>query len=243
MTVIALKKDLNDEARRRSTLALRMQDNDADHAQEIDDCECQSWQVAGHAGRPGIMGKSGRMWLLRPALSRPSLPKREGGQILLICIDHEDGKELGGFLVAAIVADAVTVARYFGEISAGLVFPDRTVIDLAEDRSFRHRGMDEGIFRMRVRVRIITRPLFDENAFEALARHIRQWMLINKGDLGCRTARCIVRAGATSGEHCDHHRGKRLSDHDVLPFKTGHLCGGVANHWRGYEYKGVYEPQ
>src|SRR5215813_66027 len=109
-----------------------------------------------------------------------SLRERER-QLRLARVHHEHGEELGRLRLAGIGADAVTVARHFGEALSGLVGLHWSVVDLAADRSLEHGRVDESGPGMRVTGREAARAVFDEHALDALAGNVRQLVLVDEG--------------------------------------------------------------
>jgi hypothetical protein len=76
--------------------------------------------------------------LLRPTragsvAAKTSVPEWDR-QFRLVRVHHEHREELGRLRLAGIGADAVAVARQFGEVLSGLVGRHRSVIDLTAYR-------------------------------------------------------------------------------------------------------------
>src|SRR6185437_736570 len=90
-------------------------------------------------------------------------------QFSVVGVHHEDREEPGRPRLTGIGADAVAVARKFGEALSGLVGRDRSIVHLAPDCSLQHSRIDEGRLGMHVSRRVATRAVFDEHALDALA--------------------------------------------------------------------------
>src|SRR5205085_3865585 len=92
--------------------------------------------------------------------------------------------------------DAVPVSRQLGEALSGLVDRHGPVVDLTADGSLKNGRIDEGGFWMRVARRVTARAIFDQHALDALARDVRQFVLVHDGYFGILLRRCIREDGA-----------------------------------------------
>src|SRR5262245_40654337 len=101
-------------------------------------------------------------------------------QFRLARIHHEHREELGRLSLAGIGADAVAVAGQLREALSGLVGRHRFIVDLTADLPLNHGRIDEGGFGMRVTRRVAARAVFDEHALDALARNVRQLVLVDE---------------------------------------------------------------
>src|SRR6201982_406756 len=145
---------------------------------------------------------SGPHWIRRRqsvltayAATMTSVPKWDR-QLSLVCVDHEYGKELGRLRLAGVSADAMPVARQFREALSRLVCGHRSVVDLTADRSLQHGRVDEGGFGVRVAGRVAARAVFNEDALDALAGDVWQFVLVNECHLGILLFRFVPESAA-----------------------------------------------
>src|SRR5437773_161924 len=136
---------------------------------------------------PGQLAPAGE---IHGRTSKTSVSKWDR-QFRLVRVHHEHREELGRFRLAGICADAVAVAGQLREALSGLVGRHRSVVDLTPDRPLEYGRIDEGGFGMRVARRVAARAVFDEHALDALARNVRQLVLVDEGHLGVLRLRRI----------------------------------------------------
>src|SRR5437764_281152 len=118
-----------------------------------------------------------------PETSQTSVPEW-GRQFRLVRVHHKNREKLCGLCLAGIGADAVPVSRQLGEALSGLVDRHGPVLDLTADGSLKNGRIDEGGFWMRVARRVTARAIFDQHALDALARDVRQFVLVHDGYFG-----------------------------------------------------------
>src|SRR5262249_37837384 len=91
----------------------------------------------------------------------------------------------------------------------------RSVVDLTADRTLENGRIDEGGFGMRVARRIAARAVFDEHTLDALAGHVRQFVLVDERHLGILRLR-RVRQHAAERQAGDYQRPE-LTLHGFRP--------------------------
>jgi hypothetical protein len=64
-------------------------------------------------------------------------------QLLLIGIHHKHGQELRGFRLARVFTNAVKVTGHLGEISAGVIGDDRSIVHRTSNRSLENGRINE----------------------------------------------------------------------------------------------------
>src|ERR1700756_3884702 len=133
-----------------------------------------------------LLSVIGRHWIRRRqsvltayAGTMTSVPEWDR-QFRLVRVHHEHRKELGRLRLAGVSADAMPVARQFREALSGLVRGHRPVVDLTADRSLQHGRVDEGGFGMRMAGGIAAGAVFNEDALDALAGDVWQFVLVNE---------------------------------------------------------------
>src|SRR5215208_5423690 len=136
---------------------------------------------------PGsLMGRHCRPVSLRTKFAREHRRKRtQLGHRLLVRnddltiarVDHEYGQQLGRRRRAGILADLMMIARPLGPALADLKGALGRIVHLAADRPLEHARIDEGRRGMSMGRRSGARLVLDEHDPQALARHIRQFVL------------------------------------------------------------------
>ncbi|MNE79921.1 hypothetical protein D3C80_1764470 [compost metagenome] len=112
----------------------------------------------------------------------------------------------------------MAISRQFGKALACRVLLDRAIIDLAEDRTLQHGGINKGRTRMRMAIGKAAGTIFNENAPDALAGYIRQFMVIDQGDRGFLAACSVVGGGRAESERTDCERREKRLFHLSIPF-------------------------
>ena len=99
-------------------------------------------------------------------------------------VDDEDREDPGGLRRARVRTDGMMGAGQFRPVLAGAVGLLRSVVDLAADLSLEDGCVDERRLRVRMRRRVATGPVLDEDSLDALAGNSRQSVLGDKRYLG-----------------------------------------------------------